>query len=219
VGLTFPSVLFRAVCGLPGLVEYSAIDVEHFRRDSPWRDGKGLSIGRHGRAYPLKFHANDPAFFRALMARGHRVRVLGGSIIAAAFAHDRLPSPQLLDVGSVDVHAFLQSLDVFVYRKHPRIFETCGTVILEAMAMELPVIAFADDCGGVELIEHRENGFLVRSEVEALACVDALHADPALRQRMGRAARATIVALMRQQESIVVDYYVGANPTGAQAAA
>ena len=203
-------MLFRQVCGLPGRVEYSAVDVEHFHRDRAQRDGNRLCIGRHGRAYPLKFHPNDPAFFRALMARGHRVRMLGGSIIAAAFARDPALSPQLLDVGSMDARAFLESLDVFVYRKHPRVFETGGTVILEAMAMELPVIVFAEDCGNAEIIEHGKNGFLVASEAEALACVDKLQADPALRARLGGAARATVVALMRQQEDAVVDFYVGA---------
>jgi len=209
VALTFPSKLFRDVCGLPGRVEYPATDVEHFRRDGARRDGEHLRIGRHGRAYPLKFHPNDPALFRAIMARGHEVRILGGSIIAGAFADERTPQPQLLDVGAIDARSFLQGLDVFVYRKHPRFFETCGTAILEAMSMELPVIIFAEDCGGAELIEHGENGFLVDSEADALACIDRLQADPELRVRLGHAARATIVELAQRQAADLPDYYVG----------
>jgi glycosyltransferase involved in cell wall biosynthesis len=98
-----------------------------------------------------------------------------------------------------------------VFRKHPRLFETGGTVILEAMAMQLPVIVFAEDCGHAEIIEHGANGFLVASEAEAFACIERLHADPALRVRLGQAARATIVELMRQQESAIVDYYLEGN--------
>jgi len=208
VDLTFPSKLFRAVCGLPGRIEYPAVDVGYFCRDDTARGNGRLRVGRHGRAYPLKFHPNDPALLRALMARGHDVSVLGGSIMAGAFEDDRSPQPQLLDVGAIDARTFLQNLDVFLYRKHPRFFETCGTVILEAMAMQLPVVIFAEDCGAAELIRHGENGFLVDSEAQALACIDALHAEPALRARLGAAARATIVELMRREAAELPQYYL-----------
>jgi len=212
VMLTFPSALFRDACGLPGLVEYSGVDIERFKRSSTAAAaGAALRIGRHGRAYPLKFHPNDPAFFRCLIARGHAVRILGGSVIADAFAQDTGQKPELLEVGALDASAFLEDLDVFVFRKHPRLFETGGTVILEAMAMQLPVIVFAEDCGYAEIIEHGKNGFLVSNETEALACIDRLQADPELRTRLGQAARATIVELMRQQECVIDDCYPGAN--------
>lgn len=209
VDLTFPSKLFRAACGLPGRVEYPAVDVGHFRRDDAERGSDRLRIGRHGRAYPLKFHPNDPALLRALLARGHDVSILGGSIMAGAFEDDRPPRLQLLDVGATDARTFLQNLDVFLYRKHPRFFETCGTVILEAMAMQLPLVVFAEDCGAAELIRHGENGFLVDSEAQALACIDALHAEPALRARLGAGARATIVELMRREAAELPQYYLG----------
>jgi hypothetical protein len=207
VRLTFPSALFRDHCGLPGLIEYSPIDFERFVRSSPAKNSSKLRIGRHARAYPWKFHPNDPAFFRRLIGHGHAVRILGGSVIAEAFAHDAL-WPELLDVGALDACEFLDSLDVFVYRKHPRLFETGGTAILEAMAMQLPVIVFAEDCGSAELIEHGRNGFLVATEAEALVCIDKLQTDTELRARMGHAARATVVELMRQQDPAVLAYYL-----------
>ncbi|MFC5490803.1 glycosyltransferase [Dokdonella soli] len=209
VELTFPSGLFQQTVGLPGRVEYSPVDMDAFRPERSRRVATGrLVIGRHGRAYPLKFHPNDPSFFRAVMARGHRVRVLGGTAIAPAFAHDRAPLPDLLAVGAESARDFLGSLDVFLYRKHPELFETCGTVITEAMAMELPVIVFAEQCGASELIEHGDNGFLVHSETEAMHLIDRLAEEPALRERVGRSARATIVELMRRQESAVIEYYL-----------
>lgn len=207
VRLTFPSELFKQTTGLPGCVEYSPIDLAAFRCRTPRPAGRVLAIGRHGRAHPMKFHPNDPAFFRSIMARGHAVKILGGTQIAPTFAYDVQRKPQLLAVGAQNVQTFLESLDVFVHRIHPQFLETGGTVILEAMAMELPVIVFSERCGSTELIEHGENGFLASTEDEALAVIDRLSGDVLLRERVGRAARATIAELMRRNESSIADTY------------
>jgi len=211
VELTFPSQLFLEASGLPGVVEYSAVDVDVFqcRAARAWR-GTRLSVGRHGRAYPLKFHPNDPAFFRNLIGRGYDVCILGGTPVAAAFAGDAGPRPELLDVDAEPVRDFLERLDVFVYRKHPRFFETGGTALLEAMAMELPVVVFPEQCGIAEIIRDGENGFLVDTETRATDVIDRLALDPQLRAAIGRAARATVVALMREQRPRLLDFYLGA---------
>ena len=216
VALTFPSRLFRDTLDLPGAVEYSPPDMVLFQRRRPHRTRSRMTVGRHGRAYALKFHPNDPAFLRAVMARGHRVKVLGGAAIAHAFAHDT-GAPELLDVGAQDPVAFLDSLDVFLYRKHPQFFESCGSVILEAMAMQLPVIVFPEQCGAAELIRHGENGFLVHDEASALELIEQLAADPALRARIGAAARDTIDDLMRRQHAAVLRRYGGAMLAGGDA--
>ena len=207
VRLTFPSVLFKEMTGLPGAVEYSPIDLAALRCRVARTASRKLTVGRHGRAHPMKFHPNDPSFFRTIMARGHVVKILGGTQIAPAFAYDVAHRPELPPVGAQNVPAFLESLDVFVHRTHPHFIETGGTVILEAMAMELPVIVFAERCGSTELIEHGENGFLVTTEAQALAVIDQLSGDVALRERVGRAARATIVELMRRTSATLADNY------------
>jgi len=212
VALTFPSRMFQNFTGLPGTVEYSPVDTDVFRpRTSPSAERKPLRIGRHGRAWALKFHPNDPALLRALLARGHSVRILGGSVIAPSFNEDQDPSPELLDAGALPAPEFLAGLDVFLYRKHPQWMETGGTVIMEAMAMALPVVVFGEDCGYAELIEDGRNGFLVASEAEACARIDALHADPALRIRLGEAARATMLDLMQRQQRALLDFYLAGN--------
>lgn len=211
VELTFPSELFLEASGLPGVVEYSAVDVDVFQcRAARAQVGTRLSIGRHGRAYPLKFHPNDPAFFRNLIGRGYDVRILGGTPVAAAFAGDTGSRPELLDVDAEPARDFLERLDVFVYRKHPRFFETGGTALLEAMAMQLPVVVFAEQCGIAEIIRDGENGFLVDTEARAIEVIDRLALDPELRAVIGRAARATVVALMRDQRPRLLDFYLGA---------
>jgi glycosyltransferase involved in cell wall biosynthesis len=139
----------------------------------------------------LKFHPNDPAFFRSLIARGYDVRILGGGPIAAAFAGQAGTAPELLDVNAESVRTFLERLDVFVYRKHPAFFETDGTAVLEAMAMDLPVVLFPLHCGIAELIRDTENGFFVAREarpsrssinwpsIASCACVSAVPDVPA----------------------------------------
>ncbi len=97
--------------------------------------------------------------------------------------------PDLLDMGAEPTRDFLENLDVFVYRKHPELFETGGTAIVEALAMELPVVVFPELCGIAEVIEHGRNGFLVDNEADAIGVIERLAADPALRECVGRARR------------------------------
>ncbi|HEX6833878.1 MAG TPA: glycosyltransferase, partial [Rudaea sp.] len=210
IELTCPSQLFRAESGLPARIEYGFVDTGLFRRRAAAHAGGPIRIGRHARAYALKFHPNDPHFFRELGARGYVVSLLGGSVLSTAFAGAD-SGPELLAAGSRRAEDFLQSLDIFVYRKHPKLYETGGTAILEAMATELPVVVFREDCGSAELIEHGCNGFLVDSEAEAIECIDRLAADVVLREQIGRAARATIVALMQRQSGQTLRYYLGAD--------
>jgi len=208
VQLTFPSKMFRDLLDLPGTVEYSPVDLAHFLRRQPHSEStSSLAIGRHGRAYALKFHPNDAAFFRKLLGLGHRVKVVGGAVIAPAFTRDPGATPEWIKPGTLDSRDFLQTLDVFVYRKHPLWVETGGAVILEAMAMEVPVVVFPEHCGCAELIVHGENGFLVSTEAEAFAVIERLRADPALRQRIGRAGRQTLIDLQREHDRETLAHY------------
>jgi len=218
VALTFPSRLLRDTLGLPGEVEYSAVDVETFRRRAaPAAHRPRLVVGRHGRAYALKFHPNDPALFRQLLARGYDVRILGGTPISAAFAGATAAQPELLEVDAEAPRDFLERLDIFLYRKHPRFFETGGTAILEAMAMELPVVLFGEQCGIAELIRDGENGILVDSESAAIEAIDRLARDRDLRLRLGKAARATVVGLLREQQQRALAFYLDRRrPAGAE---
>jgi hypothetical protein len=106
----------RDIFGLPGHVEYSFADVTRFTRTAPRHtEGNRLNIGRHSRDLPLKHHPNDPALYRQLMARGHRLRVLGGTCLQAAFSGDPTASAvELLSTGSEDPRDFLSGLDCFI---------------------------------------------------------------------------------------------------------
>ncbi|SNS18499.1 2-deoxystreptamine N-acetyl-D-glucosaminyltransferase / 2-deoxystreptamine glucosyltransferase [Geodermatophilus pulveris] len=86
------------------------------------------------------------------------------------------------------VPAVLAALDVLVL---PSDYEEMGSVLTEALASGLPVVA--SDVGGIpEVVRDGETGLLVPAgDVAALAAaLDRLAADPALRARLAAGARA-----------------------------
>jgi glycogen(starch) synthase len=86
------------------------------------------------------------------------------------------------------VPAVLASLDVLVL---PSAYEEMGSVLTEAMASGLPVVA--SDVGGIpEVVRSEVTGLLVPpGDVDALAAaLDRLAADPGLRARLSAGARA-----------------------------
>jgi glycosyltransferase involved in cell wall biosynthesis len=85
-----------------------------------------------------------------------------------------------------DVERFLQACDVFLF---PSLTETFGLACFEAAAAGVPVVATAVN-GVDELLEDGRAGFLVDRTPAAFAeAVTHLATDPALRERMGVAAR------------------------------
>lgn len=207
--MSYPSNYFRNLSGLPGVVEYAPIDTQRFCATRV-KTGRGspLIIGRHSRDERLKFHPNDPAFFRQLVRDGHQVRILGGTTLAKAFEHDASDGRiELLPESRGDMVHFLDGLDCFFYRTHPHWIETGGTVVMEAMSMRLPVVLFAQRLGVAELIEHGVNGYLVDTEEEARACFQLLAGNANLRHSVGEAARETIVTTMKNQKNVLLDFY------------
>jgi glycosyltransferase involved in cell wall biosynthesis len=86
-----------------------------------------------------------------------------------------------------DVGNYLAAFDIFLY---PSRHEGLGSILLDAMAFGLPVVATR--VGGVpEIVQHGVNGLLC--EVDDIAGLTAalltLRADPDLRRRMARANR------------------------------
>jgi D-inositol-3-phosphate glycosyltransferase len=90
-----------------------------------------------------------------------------------------------------DVPHLVAALDVFVL---PSFSETYGLVVLEAMAMEKPVIA--TDSGGVpELVRHGKTGLLIKPN-DIVAMTRALRrilGSARLRNSLGRSARADVL--------------------------
>jgi len=83
------------------------------------------------------------------------------------------------------------SADIFVF---PSTTDTFGNVILEAQACGVPVIV-SDSGGPKELVEDGMNGLITRSrDVDDFTrAIRSLIADAALRERMGSAARKSVI--------------------------
>ena len=85
--LTVPSRSFRDAHAMPGEVEVAPVETGRFVRGvRATIAARPLAIGRHGRDDRLKFHPNDPAFFRSLLRDGHRIEIVGGTCLARALA-------------------------------------------------------------------------------------------------------------------------------------
>ena len=104
-----------------------------------------------------------------------------------------------------NVPQFMRAIDVFAM---PSYSETYGLVLIEAMAMGIPVIA--TDSGGVpELVRHGKEGILVEPKnVSQLAeAIVLLGKKKGVRERMGRSGRERF--LSRFDESRCTDILVG----------
>jgi 2-deoxystreptamine N-acetyl-D-glucosaminyltransferase/2-deoxystreptamine glucosyltransferase len=112
-------------------------------------------------------------------------RALVGRLVRESPASDRIASTGF--VAHTAVPAVLMSLDVLVL---PSAYEEMGSVLTEAMAAGLPVVA--SDVGGIpEVVDEGVTGLLVPPlDVDSLAgALDRLVADPALRDRLAAGAR------------------------------
>ena len=91
-----------------------------------------------------------------------------------------------------DVPRLMAAADVFAM---PSLGEPFGLVFLEAMAMQLPVVAL-DSGGAPEVVEDGVTGFLVEpGDMDGLTSkLLALLEDPKRRQRMGAAGRQRVEA-------------------------
>jgi glycosyltransferase involved in cell wall biosynthesis len=96
-----------------------------------------------------------------------------------------------------DVPDVLAAFDIFAFPSHAEAF---GVVLIEAMAMERPVVS--TNCDGVlDIVVDGETGiFVPPKDAPALAAALArLAAEPALRAEMGRAGRRRVERLFDQR--------------------
>lgn len=109
--------------------------------------------------------------------------------------------------GRVDDQERLASLylssDVFLF---PSLYDTLGQVVIEAQRAGLPVVV-RDRGGPKELVRDGETGFVTADDEAFVARAAELTADPALRARMGGAAKAHADAMPGWTE--VVDDLLG----------
>ena len=172
------------------------------------------AVGAEGLRATLGIPAEAPIVGTVAVFR--RQKALDDWLDAARIVHERIPDARFVLVGDgplrseletrvdalglrdavrfpglqSDVRPWLRIMDV--YQMSSR-FEGLPLALLEAMAMELPVVSTA--VGGIpEVVVHGRNGLLVRQgrpQELAESTLSAL-ADPALRRALGRGARSTV---------------------------
>lgn len=190
-----------------GIVQLSPIDLGRFTPAE--RSWSGLRVGRLSRDERYKHGEDDPALYRRLAAEGVGVRVQGGTCLAPELpgALDGEGGIELLPECPQAPERFLQELDVFLYRTRRDWFEASARVVVEALATGLVVVAHRRG-GYVEYVHHGENGFLFDEPEEAVAHVLRLRDDPALLERMARAARASAEELYSPEAlAEIVSFY------------
>ncbi len=176
-------------------VVHCGVDVERFapaehgRRDGP------VTIACVGRLVPEKGQSLLIEAVRAMRDTDVDVRlVLVGDGPQRAALEGLVDASDLRDrvelrgaVAHTEVERILRGADIFCL---PSFAEGVPIVLMEAMAMELPVIA-CQVMGIPELIEDDITGRLVRpgARDDLIAALSALAADPDRRAALGRAAR------------------------------
>lgn len=179
------------------------VDKETYRRSTPYAPYAGdgeLRLISCARLHPRKGHQEAIRAVSILRQRGAAVRltVLGEGEHRASLENlvDELGLRDAVELpGATDesqVRAALESSHIFVLASHA---EPLGVAIMEAMAMEMPVVTTR--AGGVpELVDDGETGMLVSPQApEELAdAIEAIASDPDRAARMGVAARKRIEA-------------------------
>lgn len=198
-------------------VNYPSIDVEEFKRAQPYLSKEQgpyqlLTVGRLRWEKGLEYGL---LAVRHLVNEGMDLRY---TIIGSGDEEERLRFA-IHDLGLTEqvelmgrqpaavVRQALESADVFLL---PSLSEGLSNAVLEAMAMEIPVVSTT--AGGMaEAIDHGMEGFLVppREPEKMAENVSVLLSDPSLRRNMGCAGRRkveTVFNLQRQVECFVKEY-------------
>jgi|GEM_PF-3470226 len=117
------------------------INVEDWRRENLPPRGARARIGRHSQDDYFKWPSTPEEILSAYPADdAYEIHVLGGAESPKNILGYLPFNWHVLEFNEVSPRDFLAGLDVFVYYTHPDMVESFGRVILEAMAVGVPVI-------------------------------------------------------------------------------
>ena len=169
----------------------SSVDTDRFQPATPYSNDKPVVIGWTGTFSSRVYLDALRGVFQRLAAKvPFRLRVIGN------FDYD-LPGVDLevIQWSAAKEVEDLQGLDIGVYPLpiDDWVLGKSGLKAIQYMAFALPCVA--TEVGTTPMIiRHEENGLLVKTEAEWEAALERLVRDPALRRRLGEAARRDAVA-------------------------
>jgi glycosyltransferase involved in cell wall biosynthesis len=181
----------RAGAGRVALIP-STIDLERYgalASAAPAQARRPLVIGWIGTPHTATFLTGLEAVFRRLAGDTYMVRIVGAGVPKAwaGLPAESVPwteETELDEIAKFDVGLMPLTDGEWEQGK-------CGYKALQVMAMGRPVVAsmVGANCS---IFRHGINGFLARTEDDWLSALRSLAGDPALRGRVGAAARATV---------------------------
>lgn len=105
-------------------------------------------------------------------------------------------------VGKVeDVYPFYRDMDVLLYLLNADNYGTTENVLLEAMAVGLPIIVY-DNPIERNIIEDKVCGYVAHSEDEVIQIVKCMSSHEAVRESIGRSAREAVLHRYSLQENL-----------------
>lgn len=168
----------------------SSVDCTRFLPVNPYSNERRVTIGWTGTFSSRPYLDSLREVFLELSRRcDFRLRVIGN------FDYE-LPGVELdvLRWAEATEVKDLQGIDIGVYPlpEGDWVLGKSGLKAIQYMAFGLPTVA--TNVGTTpRIIQHMENGWLVRSSEEWVVALEALIRDPALRRRLGEAARQTVL--------------------------
>lgn len=161
----------------------NAFDGAAWRAERAAFSGGPPTVGRHGRADPLKWPTSGADVTASLPVEGWRVRVMGCPAEALEAAGADLTGWEVLGFDDEPVARFLSSLDVFAYHHHDRWVEAFGRTVMEAMLTERPCLL------DPRLRASFGDRALYCAPAEVAGALSRLRDDPEAARALGRRAR------------------------------
>lgn len=161
-------------------------------KDKELKKHSGFNIGYIGTLNYSKLNEDFAKYYKSIDIENSRFIIVGDTENSEEIIDDlyklNIYNKTCIKGYVNDVSEEMQNFDVFSYLLNKDHFGTTENVLLEAMAMGLPVIAI-NQCAEKFLIKHMETGILISSIDEYEKAVEYLYNNPDEARRIGLNAK------------------------------
>ena len=164
--------------------------------DIQLRPHKGFNVGYIGTVNFVKMHPDYIDMSNRISIPDVRFKICGTVAEPALPAQvKRLQAEDKFEfLGYIDhLDDVIAEMDVFGYPLCPDTYASTELVLQEVMYAGIPPVVFP--YGGVtQTVHHMQNGYVVHTTDEYVQAIEYLYANPDERKRLGKAARAYVIA-------------------------